>query len=115
MSPSAALHDPIFRAYVMVVIGILLATGVLLAVLHFLFRIRLGSVWKTYRSWLWMAPLAALFVFAGRFSFICGVTALGVLGAMEFLRVSGVDVDRLLSGVVYAGIVSVGAMNLFNR
>lgn len=115
MSPSAALHDPIFRAYIVVVVGVLLTTGVVLALLHFLFRIKLGSVWKTYRSWLWMAPLAALFVFGGRIPFICGVTALGVLGAMEFLSVSGLTVDRWLSSVVYAGIILVGVVNLFGR
>jgi hypothetical protein len=30
----------------------------LLVFLQFVLRIELGSVWKTYRSWLWMAPLA---------------------------------------------------------
>ena len=115
MSPSAALHDPIFRAYVGIVLGVLVSAGILLALLHFVFRIKLGSVWKTYRSWLWMAPLAALFVFAGRVPFICGVTALGLLGAREFLRVSELEADRLLSGAVYAGIVLVGVMTLLGR
>jgi phosphatidate cytidylyltransferase len=115
MSASAALHDPIFRVYIVVVVGVLLTTGVVLALLHFLFRIKLGSVWKTYRSWLWMAPLAALFVFGGRVPFICGVTALGVLGAKEFLRVSELEADRLLGAVVYAGIILVGVVNMFER
>ena len=115
MSPSAALHDPIFRAYIVVVVAVLLSTGVVLALLHFLFGIKLGSVWATYRSWLWMAPLTALFVFAGRVPVICGVTALGLLGAKEFLRVSEPEVDRLHAGVVYAGIILMGVANLFVR
>ena len=75
MSPSAALHDPVFRAYVGIVLGVLIVAGIVLALLQFVFRIELGSVWKTYRSWLWMAPLAALVIFAGRVPFIIGVTA----------------------------------------
>jgi phosphatidate cytidylyltransferase len=43
------------------------------------------------------------------------VTALGILGAKEFLRASELDSDWLLSGVVYLGIVSVGVVNLFKR
>ena len=57
MSPSAALHDPVFRAYVGLVFGGLMNAGILLALLQFAFRIELGSVSRTYRSWLVMAPL----------------------------------------------------------
>jgi len=115
MSPSAALHDPVFRVYLVIVIGVLLGAGIVLAALQVVFRIQLGSVWKTYRSWLWLAPLAAVFVFGGRVSFICGVTVLGILGAKEFLRASELDSDWLLSGVVYLEILSVGVVNLFKR
>ncbi len=115
MSPDAALHDPVFRAYLGIVVGVLVAAGLLLALLHFIFRIQLGSVWKTYRSWLWLAPLAAFFIFAGRVPFIIGVTAVGLWAACEFMRVSELAADRLMSSAVYCGIVLVGIAALFDR
>ncbi len=115
MSPSIALHDPVFRAYVWLLLGVLAGAGSVLALLQFVFRVELGSVWKTYRAWLWLAPLAAFFIFAGRISFIIGVTGVGLLAAREFLRVSELAADRLMSGVVYAGIVLVGMALLFER
>ena len=105
MSASAALHDPIFRAYLVIVLGVLVSAGILLALLRVLFRIELGSVWKTYFSWLWMAPLAALAIFAGRVPFIIGITAVSLLGCKEFARVSGLDRDRWMTGAVCAAIV----------
>lgn len=115
MSPSAALHDPVFRAYLGLVLGVLLGAGLVLALLHFVFRIELGSVWKTYRAWLWLAPLAMFFVFAGRIPFIIGVTLVGLLAAKEFFSGSKVVDDRLMSGVVYVGIVLSGMAAIFDR
>ncbi len=115
MSPTAALHDPVFRAYLGLVLGVLAVAGLVLALLHFVFRIELGSVWRTYRAWLWLAPLAAFFIFAGRVSFIVGVTAVGLLAAREFLRVSKMSNDRWLSGAVYLGIVLVGIAAVSGR
>ena len=108
MSPSAALADPVFRAYVGIVVGVLIGAGAVLAVLQFVFRIELGNVWKTYRSWLWMAPLAAAVIFAGRGPFIIGVTALAILSFKEFALASGLDRDRWMIVTVSAGIVAVG-------
>ncbi len=105
MSPSAALHDPIFRAYVGIVLGVLVSAGILLVFLQFVLRIELGSVWKTYRSWLWMAPLAALAIFAGRVPFIIGVTVVSLLACKEFAQVSGLGRDRWMTGAIYAGIL----------
>ncbi|MEO7724243.1 MAG: phosphatidate cytidylyltransferase [Chthoniobacterales bacterium] len=113
MSPSAALHDPIFRAYLGIVLGLLSGAGGVLALLQWVFRIELGNVWQTFRAWLWLAPLAAIFIFAGRVPFILGVTAVGLLAAREFLRVSQLADDRLLSGAVYLGIVLVGSATFF--
>ncbi|MBA2434391.1 MAG: phosphatidate cytidylyltransferase, partial [Chthoniobacterales bacterium] len=115
MSPSAALHDPVFRAYLGLVLAVLAGAGVVLALLHLVFRIELGSVWKTYWAWLWLAPLSALFLFAGRVPFILGVTAVGLLGARDFLRVSELAADRLMSAVVYGGIVLAGLAALSGR
>ncbi len=108
MSPSAALADPVFRAYLGIVAGVLISAGVVLAVLQFVFRIELGDVWKTYRSWLWMAPLAAVVILAGRWSFIIGVTVLAIFSFKEFALASGLDRDRWMTAAVSAGIVAVG-------
>lgn len=105
MSPSAALNDPIFRAYVVIVIALLLDAGIVLVLLQVVFRIQLGSVWKTYCSWLWMAPLAALAIFAGRVPFMVGVTAVSLLGCKEFARVSGLHCDRWMTDAVYVAIL----------
>ena len=115
MSPTAALHDPVFRVYAGIVFALLVFGGALLGLLHFVFSIQLGSVWKTYRAWLWMAPLAALFVFAGRAVFILGVTALGVMAAKEFCRGSKLDRDRWIIAAVFAGIVGSGMAALIER
>ena len=115
MSPSAALVDPIFRAYVGIVAGLLVGAGAVMALLHFVLRIELGNVWKTYRSWLWMAPLAAFFIFAGRIPFIVGLTALALFAFREFARISGLNHDRWMSAAVNAGIVGIGIAALLGR
>jgi len=108
MSPSAALADPVFRAYVGIMVVLLISAGAILAVLQFVFRLELGNVWKTYHSWLWMAPLVAAAIFAGRALFIAGVTALAVLSFKEFALASGLNCDRWMMATVFAGIVAVG-------
>jgi phosphatidate cytidylyltransferase len=108
MSPSAALHDPAFRVYGVMTLGVLASAGILLVFLQFVFRIELGSVWKTYRSWLVMAPLVALVIFAGRVPFVIGVTVVSLLAGKEFTRISGLARDRWMTGALYAGIVAVG-------
>ena len=115
MSPSAALADPVFRAYVGLVAGVLIVAGAVLALLHFIFRTELGNVWKTYRSWLWMAPLVAFFIFAGRVPFIVGVTALALFAFREFARISGLNHDRWMSAAVNAGILATGIAALLDR
>jgi len=58
MSPQIALHDPVFRAYLLIVPCSLIAGGALLALLQWGFRKESAFMWKTYCSWLIMAPLA---------------------------------------------------------
>jgi phosphatidate cytidylyltransferase len=105
MSPDAALHDPVFRTYVVIVLGVLVSAGILLALLQIVFRIKLGSVWKTYRSWLVMAPLVALAIFAGRIPFIIGLAAISLLAGREFAQVCGLERDRWMMAAIYAGIL----------
>jgi phosphatidate cytidylyltransferase len=114
MSPIAALHDPVFRAYVGLALGLLALAGAVLAFLQFVRRFELASVWTTYRSWLWMAPLAAAVIFAGRWPFIIGVAALAILAFKEFALTSGLDRDRWMTGTVSAGILAVGVAALLD-
>src|SRR5438874_4727823 len=108
MSPARALHDPIFREYLAIVPIALLCGGVVLTVLQYGLKINLGSIWATYRSWIVMATLGLLVVWAGRTAVITGVTILSIFAFREFARVSGLTRDRWLTIVVYGGIVSVG-------
>jgi phosphatidate cytidylyltransferase len=108
MSPQVALHDPVFRAYFVIVLVSLALGGAVLGFLRFGLKKELGPIWSTYRSWLIMAPIALLIVFAGRVPFILGVTLLAIFGFKEFARASGLYRDWWMTGAVYAGIVTVG-------
>lgn len=108
MSPQIALHDPIFRAYLCLVPASLAFGGAILSLLHWGLKKELGGIWDTYRSWLVMAPIGLLVVFAGRIPVIAGVTLLAVFGFKEFARASGLYRDWWMTGAVYAGIVAVG-------
>lgn len=112
MSPEAALHDPIFRTYIWIVLGVLVAGGVVLALIQLLARKEISAIWQTYRAWLIMAPVALAAVFAGRVPFIVGVTLLAIFGFKEFARASGLYRDWGMTGAVYAGIVTVGAASI---
>ena len=108
MSPQRALSDPIFLAYVRVVGLTLVGAGAILALLQFVLKKQLGTIWQTYRGWLVMAPLALVVIFAGRVPFILGVTLLAIFGMKEFARASGLYRDWWMTGAVYVGIVAVG-------
>src|SRR5437016_13436107 len=108
ISPQTALHDPLFRAYLLIVPVSLALGGAILGFLHWGLRMELGSIWKRYRSWLVMASIGLLVVFAGRVPVIVGVTFLSIFGFKEFARSSGLYRDRWMTGAVYAGIVAVG-------
>jgi len=108
MSPQTALHDPVFRAYLLIVPVSLALGGAILGFLQWGFKKELGVVWKTYRSWLVMASIGLLVVFAGRVPIIVGVTLLSIFGFKEFARSSGLYRDWWMTGAVHAGIVAVG-------
>ena len=115
MSPGRALYDPIFREYLFVVPMALLCGGLILAVLQYGLKIELGSIWTTYRSWIVMATVGLLVVWAGRFAVIMGVTALSLFAFREFARVSGLIRDRCLTTIVYCGVIAVGFASLLPR
>jgi phosphatidate cytidylyltransferase len=115
MSPDTALHDPIFRAYLIIVPVSLVVGGVILAILQWGLKKELGSIWSTYRSWLIMALVGFVVVFAGRIPTIVGVTLLAIFAFKEFARVSGLYRDWWMTGAVYAGIVAVGVTSIVSH
>jgi phosphatidate cytidylyltransferase len=115
MSPTRALHDPIFLAYVWIIFVSLVVGGIALGLLHWGFRKNLGTVWSTYRSWLVMAPIGMAAVFAGRIPAIVGVTVLAAFAFKEFARASGLYRDWWMTGAVYAGIIAVGVASLMSH
>jgi len=108
MSPQTALHDPVFRAYLLIVPVSLALGGAILGFLNWGLKKELGVVWKTYRSWLVMASLGLIVVFAGRVAVIAGVTLLSIFAFKEFSHSSGLYRDRWMTGALYASIVVVG-------
>jgi phosphatidate cytidylyltransferase len=112
MSPQVALHDPIFRAYLIIVPSVLVIGGLVLALIQYGFKKNLGGVWSTYRSWLIMAPLGLVVVFLGRVPVIIGVLLLSIFAFKEFARASGLYRDWWMTGAVYAGIITVAISSL---
>jgi len=108
MTPETALHDPVYRAYLCIVLISLAVGGIVLGFLGWGLRKELGAIWRTYCSWLVMAPVALAIVFAGRIPTIVGVTFLAIFAFKEFARASGVYRDWWMTGAVYAGIIAVG-------
>ncbi len=112
MSPQVALRDPIFLSFCRVVAISLIAGGFVLGLLRWGFKKDVGTMWKTYCSWLIMAPLGLAVIFAGRVPVIVGVTLLAIFGFKEFARASGVYRDWWMTGAVYAGILTVGIASI---
>ncbi len=112
MSPATALHDPIFRAYLWVLLVVLVTPGVVLVTLQYGFRQGQGSVWSTYRSWIVMGTLAVSAIFAGRVPFIIAVAVVAALAFREFARVSRLADDPWTTGAVYAGIAAMAATSI---
>jgi phosphatidate cytidylyltransferase len=112
MSPQIALHDPVYRAYLCIVPISLAIGGIILGFLRWGLKKELGVIWKTYCSWLIMAPIALAVVFAGRVPTITGITLLAIFGFKEFARASGLYRDWWMTGAVYAGIITVGVASL---
>ena len=115
MSPQIALHDPVFRAYFLIVLISLALGGVVLAFLRFVLNKETSSMFKTYRSWILMAGIGLLVVFLGRIAAIVGVTLLAIFAFKEFARASGLYRDWWMTGAVYASIVTVGIASLISH
>jgi phosphatidate cytidylyltransferase len=115
MSPHLALHDPVFRFYVELVSFVLILAGVILGLLRWGLRKDVASIWTTYCSWLIMAPLAGVLIWAGRVPTIVGFTVLGLLGFKEYARATGLYRDWWMTGAVYLGIIVAGITSLVRQ
>ena len=115
MLPQIALHDPVFRKYFVIVLISLAVGGAVLAFVRFVLKKETASMFRTYRSWIFMAGIGLIVVFLGRIPTIVGVTLLAIFGFKEFARASGLYRDWWTTGAVYAGIVTVGVASLISH
>ena len=115
MTPQLALQSEIFRDYVIIVLGVLVVAGLVLALLKWGFRKDVTSLWLTYRSWLVMASLILGCVFAGRVAVIVFICLLAGFGLKEFARATGLYGDWWMTGAAYLGIVAVGVTSLVSQ
>jgi phosphatidate cytidylyltransferase len=109
MSWQAALDNPIYCTFVAICLGMLAASGALLAVI----RIRRGTVatsaLQSFRGWLMMVPLFLLVVFLGRTATVVFLAIIALLAFKEFARGTGLYADWIMTLTVAIGIVAVAA------
>ena len=115
MSPQVALHDPIFRAYFVIVLISLLIGGAILGLVRFVLKKETASMFRTYWSWILMAGIGLIVVFLGRVPTIVGVTLIAIFAFKEFARASGLYRDWWMTGAVYAGMMTVGVASLISH
>ena len=112
MSPAMALSDTTLMTYAAVVTAAIVATGILLLFLTYGCGRRLGSVWRTYRSWLVMIPIVLVILVAGRITIIVSVAVAASFAFGEYARATRLNEDRWITSAVYVGIVAVAASAL---
>jgi len=112
MSPSAALESEVFRSYLLMLTCLLVAGAAVLAVLTWVFKKNLRSIWGEYRSSLILAPTFLGCVFLGRYATVVLLTLVAFLGFKEFARATGLYRDWWITGGVYLGIISVAVASL---
>ncbi len=108
------LANPVFRTYLLVLAGLLVAAGSMIALLRFGFRKNIDHAWKAYRGWLIMIPLVFAALLFGRITTIAFFTLVGIGAFTEFARATGLYRDWWMTGLVYLGILAVGAVSLVN-
>jgi len=108
---TAALENPVFRGYLIVLVALLIVAGALLAILRFALRKNVDHAWKAYRGWLIMIPLVFAALFFGRETTIVFFTLLAIGAFTEFARATGLYRDWWMTGVVVLGIAAVGVVS----
>jgi phosphatidate cytidylyltransferase len=111
---AAALQNPIFRGYLVVLVGLLVFAGVVLAIFRYVFRKNVTHAWNAYRGWLVIIPLVFMALFFGRVATIVFFTILAIGGFTEFARATGLYRDWWMTGVVLLGIIAVGVVSILN-
>ena len=112
MSPQSALASEVFRFYCGTVVGILVVSGILLAVLRWGLKRNVSHAWKAYRGWLVMVPVVIAAIFCGarrRFSFSPSSPS---SVSRNLARATGLYRDWPMTGLAYAGILAVGGTAL---
>ena len=112
---TAALDNPVFRGYLLVLGGLLVVAGLILLVLRFALRRNVDHAWKAYRGWLIMIPLVFAALFFGRETTIVFFTLLAIGAFTEYARATGLYRDWPMTGVVCAGIAAVGGLSYMNE
>ncbi len=115
MSPQAALQSEVFRIYLFIVLGVIIAAGATLVILKWLLGKDVTPIWVTYKSWLFMAPIVLGCIFAGRIPTICFFSIVAGLGFKEFTRATGLHRDWWMTGTVYLGIIAVGVVSMMRQ
>jgi phosphatidate cytidylyltransferase len=109
---TGALDNPIFRGYLVALVGILILAGAVLAIFRFALRKDVTHAWQAYRGWLIMIPLVFAALFFGRETTIVFFTLLAIGAFTEFARATGLYRDWWMTGVVLLGIVAVGVFSM---
>lgn len=112
MSPNLALQNDVFRLYLLIISGLLVTAGAVLAVLTWGLKKNVQSIWATYRGWLIMAPATIGCIYAGRTVTVIFFSLLAVFGVKEFARATGLYRDWWMTGSVYLTIVAVSVVTL---
>ena len=112
MTPSAALHSPVFQFYAAVSFAILVVAGLILATLRWGLHKNVERAWNSYCGWLVMVPVLLGVIFLGRIPSIVFFTAVGIFGFKEFARATGLYRDWYMTGAVYVAIIVTGCTSL---
>jgi len=112
MSPTTAIHSPVFLFYVVAAVSLLVFSGVVLAVLKSVIGKNVSHAWTAYKSWLFIVPLLLLVFFLGREVAIVFVTFVAVISFREFARATGLCRDSTITWTVYSGIAAIGVVCL---
>lgn len=108
MSPTAALHSPVFLTYLAVVTSMLLGAGALLLALRSIHSEAVERARRSYRGWLIIVPVLFLALFLGRAATIVFFTVVAIFGFKEFARATGLYTDWWMTAAVYLGIIASG-------
>lgn len=103
--------NPVFRSYLVVLVGLLAVAGALLVVLRFGFKKNVDHAWKAYRGWLIIIPLVFTALWFGRLTTIIFFTLLALGAFSEFARATGLYRDWWMTGIVLLGIAAVGVVS----